>query len=199
MGPGRMIVRPGLFFIRAAMNLVVGFAPFILFALLSRLSADLALWVAFAAAFVVTIRDFVESPSLRLLDVGSLVLFALLALLRGFIDPTLSLVAVRFMAEAGLFLLLAIPLALRRPFSVDYARLDPKEQGWPPDLFLRVNMLVSLAWVLGFAAMAVADGLVTFDPRLPLWASVAVSVVALGAAITFTLRYPALAARRLAG
>ena len=47
------------------MNLVVGFAPFILFALLSRLSADLALWVAFAAAFVVTIRDFVESPSLQ--------------------------------------------------------------------------------------------------------------------------------------
>ena len=58
------------------MNLVIGFAPFILFTLLSRLSADLALWVAFAAAFVVTIRDFVESPSLRLLDAGSFVLFA---------------------------------------------------------------------------------------------------------------------------
>ena len=33
-----------------------------------------------AAAFVVTIRDFVESPSLRLLDAGSFILFALLAL-----------------------------------------------------------------------------------------------------------------------
>src|ERR1700755_2730127 len=91
------------------MNLVVGFAPFILFALLSRLSADLALWVAFAAAFVVTIRDFVESPSLRLLDVASLVLFAALAVLRGFIDPTLSLVAVRFMAETALYLVLLVP------------------------------------------------------------------------------------------
>ncbi len=181
------------------MNLVVGFAPFILFALLSRLSADLALWVAFAGAFVVTIRDFVESPSLRLLDVGSFVLFAALALVRGFLDPTLSLVAVRFIAETCLFLLLLAPLLLKRPFSVDYARLDPKEKGWPPDLFLRVNMLVSLIWVLAFAAMAIADGLVTFDPRLPLWASVAVSVAALGAAITFTLRYPALAAKRLAG
>ena len=180
------------------MNLVVGFAPFILFALLSRLSADLALWVAFAAAFVVTIRDFVESPSLRLLDAGSLVLFALLALVRGFVDPTLSLAAVRFIAEAALFVLLAIPLVLKRPFSVDYARLDPKEADWAPALFLRVNILVSLAWVLAFAAMSLADGLVTFD-GLPLWASVAVSVAALGAAITFTLRYPALAARRAAG
>jgi len=71
------------------MNLVAGFAPFILFTILSRLSVDLALWIAFATAFVVTIRDFVESPSLRLLDAGSLVLFALLALGRGFLDPNL--------------------------------------------------------------------------------------------------------------
>ena len=68
------------------MTLLFGFAPFILFALLSRLSADLALWLAFAAAFVVTIRDFVESPSLRLLDGTSLALFGLLALGRGFVD-----------------------------------------------------------------------------------------------------------------
>jgi hypothetical protein len=181
------------------MNLVVGFAPFILFAVLSRLSADLALWAAFAAAFVVTIRDFVESPTLRLLDVGGLVLFAILAFVRGFLDPTLSLAAVRFFAEAALFLLLLAPLLVRRPFSVEYAKLDPREAGWPPELFLRVNMLVSLVWVLGFAAMAIADGLVTFDPRLPLWASVAVSVAALAGAITFTLRYPMLVARKLAG
>ena len=86
------------------MNLVIGFAPFILFALLSRLSADLALWAAFAAAFVVTIRDFVESPSLRQLDAGSLLLFAVLALGRGFLDPGLPLAAVRFIADLVLFL-----------------------------------------------------------------------------------------------
>jgi hypothetical protein len=181
------------------MNLIVGFVPFILFALLSRLSADLALWVAFAAAFVVTIRDFVESPSLRLLDVGSLVLFALLALVRGFLDPSLSLAVVRAIAEASLFLLLAIPLALKRPFSAEYARLDPREAGWPPQLFLRVNIQVSLAWTAAFAAMTLADGAVSFEPALPLWGSIAVSVLALAAAITFTLRYPALAARRAAG
>ena len=67
------------------MNLVAGFAPFILFTVLSRLSVDLALWVAFAAAFVVTIRDFVESPSLRLLDVGNLALFGVLGLVAIFL------------------------------------------------------------------------------------------------------------------
>ncbi|HVV27903.1 MAG TPA: hypothetical protein VHC40_08040 [Rhizomicrobium sp.] len=181
------------------MNLAVGFAPFILFALLSRLSADLALWAAFAAAFVVTIRDFVESPSLRLLDAGSLVLFALLSLWRGFVDPNLPLAGVRFIAELALFVLLAAALAVRRPFSIDYARLDPRESGWPEDLFRRVNYLVSGVWVTAFAVMTAADAAVLFGPRLPLWSSIAVSIMALAAAVTFTLRYPALAARRLNG
>ncbi len=180
------------------MNLVVGFSPFILFAVFSRLSADLALWVAFAAAFVVTIRDFVESPSLRLLDAGSLVLFALLALWRGFLDPNLSLAAVRFIAETALLLVLAIPLALRRPFSVDYARLDPREADWPPALFLRVNYQVSATWTFAFLAMAAADAAVVFGPQLPLWSSVGVSVLALAGAVTFTLRYPAYVAKRAA-
>jgi hypothetical protein len=181
------------------MNLVLGFAPFILFAFLSRLSADLALWLAFAAAFVVTIRDFMESPSLRLLDAGSLALFGLLALGRGFFDPNLSLAMVRFIAELSLFLLLGAALGLGRPFSIDYARLDPREAGWPLPLFRRVNVLVSGVWTLAFLAMAVADGAVAFMPRLALYGSVAVSVIALGAAVTFTLRYPALAAKRLNG
>lgn len=181
------------------MNLVVGFAPFILFTLLSRLSADLALWIAFAAAFVVTIRDFVESPSLRLLDVVSLTLFALLALVRGFLDPNLSLAGVRFIAALVLLVALAIPLAFKRPFSVDYARLDPREAGWRPELFLRVNYIVSSVWVGAFALMTLADGAVTFNSDLPLYASIAVSVLALAFAITFTLRYPALAAKRAAG
>ena len=179
------------------MNLVAGFAPFILFTVLSRLSVDLALWIAFATAFVVTIRDFVESPSLRLLDAGSLVLFALLALGRGFLDPNLSLAATRFIAAISLFLLLGLPLALKRPFSVDYARLDPREAGWPPELFLRVNYLVSAVWTGAFGAIAAADGAVLFNTGLPLYGSIAISLAALAVAVTFTLRYPALAAKRL--
>lgn len=180
------------------MNLIVGFAPFILFAFLSRLSADLALWLAFAASFVVTIRDFVESPSLRLLDAASLLLFAFLALVRGFLDPNLSLPFVRFVAETVLFLALAVPLAMGRAFSVDYARLDPREADWPQALFQRVNIRVSLAWVLAFAAMASADAIVTFSGWVPLYASIAVSVLALALAITFTLRYPSRMAKKAA-
>ena len=179
------------------MNLVVGFAPFILFALLSRLSADLALWVAFAAAFVVTIRDFVESPQLRLLDAGCLVLFAILALWRGFLDPSLPLAMVRFIADLALFVLLGGSVLVRRPFSIDYARLDPREAAWPPALFRKVNYLVSGVWTVSFLAMAVADGAVALLQGLAIYGSIAVSVIALAAAATFTLRYPTHAAKKL--
>jgi hypothetical protein len=45
--------------------------------------------------------------------------------------------------------------------------------------------------------MAAADAAVTFDTGLPLYGSIAISLVALAGAVTFTLRYPALAAKRL--
>ena len=179
------------------MTLLFGFAPFLLFAILSRLSADLALWLAFAASFVVTIRDFVESPSLRLLDGASLILFGSLALARGFLVPELSLTAVRTIVEAGLCLAIFASLARRRPFSLEYASQDSDGRSWPLPLFLRVNWLISRVWGVSFAAMALADAAVTFLP-VPFYVAIAMSVVALASAITFTLRYPALAASRLA-
>lgn len=179
------------------MTLLFGFAPFLLFTLLSRLSADLALWLAFAASFVVTVRDFVESPSLRLLDGASLVLFGSLALGRGFIMPELSLPAVRTIVEAGLCLVIFFSLLRRRPISLAYASQDAKGEHWPLPVFLRVNWLISLVWGLCFAAMTLADAAVTFLP-VPFYVAIATNVIALACAITFTLRYPALAGARLA-
>lgn len=179
------------------MTLLFGFAPFLLFAILSRLSADLALWLAFAASFVVTIRDFVESPTLRLLDGASLTLFGLLAVGRGFIAPELSLAAVRTIVETGLCLVILVSLIRGRPFSLQYASQDSKGQHWPLPLFLKVNRWISLVWGIGFAAMALADGAVTFIAA-PFYVGVAMSVIAISIAITFTLRYPLLAAERLA-
>src|SRR5580693_329999 len=178
------------------MNLVIGFAPFILFALLSRLSADLALWTAFAAAFVVTIRDFVERPLLRLLDGVGLALFGLLALGRGFVAPDLSLTAVRNIVDAVIGLAIAVSLLRRQPFSLQYASGETGGRVWPLPLFLRVNYVISAAWTASFAAMTLADAAVTFV-SVPLYVGVAVSVVAVGAAVTLTLRYPGSRAARL--
>ena len=168
------------------MNLVLGFGPFVLFALLSRLSADLALWVAFAAAFVVTIRDFIERPQLRLLDGASLFLFGALALLRGFVYPDLSLAELRALVDLGLTLVIAASLARRKPFSLQYAG----RSGWSEQAFARVNYIISFFWLGAFAAMTLADSAVIFAGQ-SLNLGIAVNVLALASAIAFTLRYPA--------
>jgi hypothetical protein len=194
----RDLARPGFFFAAWAgqMTLILGFAPFILFVLLSRLSGDLALWTAFAAAFVVTIRDFVERPALRLLDGVSLTVFGLLALGRGFFAPDLPLAAVRTIVDVVLGLAIAFSILRRQPFSLQYASGQTGGRVWPLPLFVRVNYVISLTWLGAFAAMTLADGAVTFT-ALPPYVGVAVSVIAVGAAVTLTLRYPGSKAARL--
>lgn len=178
------------------MTLILGFAPFILFCILSRLSADLALWVSFAAAFVVTIRDFVERPVLRLLDGASVALFGLLALGRGFLLPDLSPTAVHALLDAGLMLAIGFSILRRRPFSAQYANDETQGRVWPQSAFLRVNYVISTVWLIAFAAMTLADSAAALLP-VPFYVGIAVSIVALGLAVALSLLYPERAAARL--
>jgi len=172
------------------MGILLGFAPFIVFALLTSVSVSLALWAAFAAGFVITIRDFVQSPTLRLLDISSVVLFGLLALYAGFIQPALSIQAVRLVIDFGLLAIAAGSIAVRNPFTLQYAREQvPKELQEHP-LFLRTNYMITAAWTAAFAVTTAADALCTFTPHIPLALDVALGLGAMACAIVFTVRYP---------
>ena len=113
-----------------------------------------------------------------------------LKLWRGFLDPDLSLAALRTIVDLGLTIAIAVSLARRRPFSLQYAG----NAGWSDAAFLRVNYLISLVWFAAFAAMVMADAAVTFANQ-PQILGIAANVVALAAAVIFTLRYPASARR----
>jgi len=83
--------------------MLLGFAPIIVFTMLTNLSQDLALWASFAAAFAVGIRDFAQERVVRLLDIGSTVIFGLLALYAGFIQPGLTIQMTRLVVNVGFF------------------------------------------------------------------------------------------------
>ncbi len=173
------------------MGILLGLAPYIVFALVSAVSISLGLWLAFAAAFVITVRDFVESPTLRLLDAGALLLFAVLALFTGFIEPELSIQAVRLVAD-GCFLVMAIAsLLLRRPMTLEYAHQHPAKGAANTPPVLRVHYVLTAGWGLAFALMAAADATTLLHPDIPLWLDLAMGLAILGLAIAFTLRYPA--------
>jgi hypothetical protein len=173
------------------MGILLGFTPFILFSLLTGLSVSLALWAAFAAAFVIGIRDFLHDKTLRILDVGSLALFALLAIYAGFIQPSLTVPAVRMIADIGLFFPAVISILMRNPFTLQYAREETPSEMWASAQFVRANYVLAAIWALAFAVMATADGYATFNRKFPFSLDVATGLAALALAIVFTVRNPA--------
>ncbi len=60
----------------------------------------------------------------------------------------------------------------------------------PQPSFLRANYIMTVAWAAAFAVVAAADGVEAFFQDQRLTGSAAAGLVALAAALTFTLRYP---------
>jgi hypothetical protein len=172
------------------MNLVLGFVPFILFAILMRLSTDLALWVAFAAAFTLGMRSFLDTQVLKTLDAGNTVLFGLLALYKGFIQPSLSFGAVLLTVDGGLLAIIVASLLLHEPFTLQYAREQVAPEQWQSPVFLRTNYVVTGVWVAALALMTGADVAATLASEISVTTAAAGGFVALAAALMFSLRYP---------
>jgi len=179
------------------MGILMGFAPFILFALLTNISVSLALWVAFAAAFAIGIRDFAHTRILRVLDVGSTILFGLLALYAGFIQPGLSVQAVRLVVDCGLLLIAATSMAIRNPFTLQYAREQTPQEFWNTPVFIRTNYIITAVWTLAFLVTTAADATATFNKKFPLSLDIGVGLAALALAVIFTARYPVLVRARV--
>ena len=173
------------------MNLVLGFVPFILFAVLMRLSTDLALWVAFAAAFALGIRSFLDTRVLKTLDAGNTALFGLLALYKGFIQPSLSFGTLLLAVDGGLLAIIIASLVLHEPFTMQYAREQVTPEQWESPVFLRTNYVITGVWMIAFALMTGADAAATLVSAISVTSAMAAGLVALAIALTFTLRYPA--------
>jgi len=173
------------------MNLVLGFVPFILFAVLMGLSPDMALWVAFAAAFTLGMRSFLDTRVLKTLDAGNTVLFGLLALYKGFAQPSLSYGAVLLAVDGGLLVIVVASLLLHEPFTLQYAREQVAPEQWSTQMFLRTNYVVTGVWVSALLVMTAADVAATLISAISVTAAAAGGLVALAAALTFSLRYPA--------
>ena len=172
---------------RIALATLFGFAPFIIFSLVTLLSLSLGLWLAFATAFVITIRDFVETPRLRVLDGANLLIFGGLAFVGGFLEPNLRLLTARLAVEAVLFGLALFSIARSQPLSLAYHRAGAHRRFaglW------RTHLLITATWALAVLMMGVADAVTLSNPNISISGDFALGLATLGAVIVFTLRFP---------
>ncbi|MER5424975.1 hypothetical protein [Streptosporangium roseum] len=184
---------------------VVGMAPWIIFSVLvgpGRFELSVVLALAVSVLLVVANRVVRRDASLKLLEVADVVFFA-------------ALTAVGLAASAGtrrwletyagevsniaLVLIAFGSMALRMPFTLQYARERVDRAYWHSPDFLRTNYVITGVWGLAFLVAAVAGGygdLVLRDPD-NLWTGWIIQIAAIIAAVRFTAWYPGVVRARV--
>ncbi len=122
----------------------------------------------------------------KILEVGTVVLFGGLALYAIFGGTTLSVIGVRLLVDSGLLLIVLGSMAVRQPFTLQYAREQVAPELWESPTFIRTNYIITGVWALAFAVMVIAELALLYVPDLPPRAGIIAIVIALVGAVKFT-------------
>ena len=179
------------------MSILLSLSPFAVFFVLMRLSSPMAgLIGALVASLLLCARMRGRGEAVKILEVGSLVLFGLLTAYTWLATPRWTVATVRLAVDAGLFAIVLVSLAIGRPFTLQYARERVPEQFWALPVFLITNRIITMVWAGAFAMLVVADAAAEWVPAVPLWLDVVASIAAFVGAVWFTRWYPAMVQRR---
>lgn len=174
------------------METLLGFAPFFVYVVIERLAGIMPGLVSAAIISALLLLRDITSPTrtVKILDIGTVILFGGLAAYARFAVVTWSIVAVRLRVDTGLLLIVLASIVLRRPFTLQYAREKVAREFWGGSEFVHINYVLTAAWAGAFAVMVAADLAMLYVPTLPRWVSVAATVLAIYGAYRFTAWYP---------
>jgi hypothetical protein len=173
------------------MTIFLILAPYAAFATLMLVcSAAVSLFASAAICLLVIAYDILRGRSIKMLGAGSVILFVALGLYLILVDAGVSGSAVKLTVDAGMLAIALMSLAVRRPFTLQYARemVDAETATLPG--FLKANYAITWAWTAAFLLMLVANGLMIYAPGLPLWSGIAIAFAARSTAVYFTKWYP---------
>lgn len=180
------------------MSMLISFAPFIAFAILSRMVAmTTALSVAAALAVLLMLYERLHhGHAFKILDIGVALLFGGLCGLLLISPAQWGAAEVGMWVDSGLVAIVAISMLVRQPFTLQYAREQvPAEVAAHPQ-FRQVNYVITSVWGLGFLVMAGSDFILSRIPAMPTAIGVTANVTAMVGAVWFTRWYPRYLRRR---
>src|SRR5580692_9178098 len=120
----------------------------------------------------------------------TIILFGGLAVYGALSSGAASIMGVRLRVDAGLLAIVLITIALRRPFTLQYARERVPRDRLSSPTFISTNYTITAAWAAAFAVVVAADALLLFRPDLPSWIGIAATILALAGAFKFTEWFP---------
>jgi hypothetical protein len=134
--------------------------------------------------------------SIKILEIGSLLLFASLVLYTWLAAPVWTVATVRLAVDGGLLAIVLVSLAIDSPFTMQYAREQVPREFWNAPQFLAANRVISAVWAGAFAVLLAADAAAEYVSSVPLWIDIAASIAAFVVAAGFTIWYPAVVRAR---
>jgi preprotein translocase subunit SecE len=170
--------------------MLLAFAPFVAFAVsVSTLGSIGALLLGAMVSAAVIAFGLARGQSAKILEVGSLVLFAALAAFEHVSGTRLSLIGAKFAVDLGLLCIVVLSMLVGRPFTMQYAKDSVAPEFWSSPEFRRKNQVITGVWALAFLAMVLAELAMLVWPTLPHQLPVVVIVLALVGAFKFTAYY----------
>jgi hypothetical protein len=178
-------------------SILFGLSPFAALFVLIRLGTPVAgLFGAFMVSLLLCLRMWWRSESVKILEVGSLILFGLLGGYTLLFVPHWTVAKVRLAVDCGLLAITLFSLAIDRPFTLQYAREQVPQQYWGLPIFLKTNRIVTAVWAATFAILVAADVAAEYVSAIPIWLDVWISIAAFVGAVVFSRRYPEAVRRR---
>jgi uncharacterized membrane protein (UPF0136 family) len=174
------------------MGILLAFAPFFIYVLVERLAdVKAGLIAATVVSAALLVRDALRRDrSIKVLELGTLLLFGGLAAYALMAGATWSIPAVRLRVDTGLLLIVLISIVIRQPFTMQYAREQVSSDLWTSPQFLRTNYIITAVWAVAFAIMIAADLAMLYMPALPTRTAIIVTILAIYGAFRFTAWYP---------
>ncbi len=181
------------------MSILLSLSPFAVFFALMRLVSPIAgLIGAFAVSVFLCLRERRRGQSVKILEIGSVVLFGVLVAYTLLAAPRWTVATVRLAVDGGLLTIVLVSLAIGRPFTLQYARERVPEPIWALPVFFTTNRLITVVWAVALAVHVAADAAAEYVPAIPLWLDIVASIAAFLGAVWFTRWYPAAVQRRFA-
>jgi len=153
-------------------------------------SATISVFAASAICLATVTVDVARGRSVKILAMGSAIVFAAIGLYLALIDPKLGTLGVKLSVDIGIFVISLGSMLVRHPFTLQYAvETVPAETAAMPG-FLTANYVITGAWTAAALLMMAANIALLYVPGLPLWSGLAVAFAARNSAIYFTKWYP---------
>ncbi|AHY52843.1 hypothetical protein [Bradyrhizobium japonicum] len=153
-------------------------------------SATISVFAASAICLATITIDVARGRSVKILAMGSAIIFAAIGLYLALIDPKLGTLGVKLSVDIGIFVISLGSMLVRHPFTLQYAvETVPAETAAMPG-FLTANYVITGAWTAAALLMMAANIALLYVPGLPLWSGLAVAFAARNSAIYFTKWYP---------